>query len=276
MGLEPRRQTAANHRTADGCQIIFTFNYPHRKFDHPARTRLARRQTRSSLQVFTRHLLVAVDGTIGPQQSMASTVPDAPLRVAIVGGGSFGSVMARVVASAAAATPARFESTVAWWVRREEQAAEICSQRTNVAYLGSDCALPDNLHATTDLAQALRGANVVVLGVPLGGTSYPPRYAMVSKLPHYPRDAMVSLCGERGKRGGRGGRGEPAWPGCRPCGSRRCERGTPLLGRRLPLSLRLQPQSRPWLPHQSRHSHASAALEPASSCSLCQVCRISS
>ena len=89
---------------------------------------------------------------------MAATIPDAPLRVAIVGGGSFGSVMARVVASAAAATPARFEPAVAWWVRREEQAAEICSQRTNVAYLGPDCILPDNLHATSDLAQALRAA----------------------------------------------------------------------------------------------------------------------
>lgn len=89
---------------------------------------------------------------------MAATIPDAPLRVAIVGGGSFGSVMARVVASAAAAAPARFEPAVAWWVRREEQAAEICSQRTNVAYLGPDCILPDNLHATSDLAQALRAA----------------------------------------------------------------------------------------------------------------------
>ena len=87
------------------------------------------------------------------------------------------------------------------------------------------------------------------------------------------RAATVSLCG---RRGGRGECGEAAWPGCRPCGSRRCDRGTPLLGRRLLLSLRLQPQSRLWLPHQSRHSHASAALEPASSCSLCQVCRISS
>ena len=89
---------------------------------------------------------------------MAATIPDAPLRVVIVGGGSFGSVMARVVASAAAAAPARFEPAVAWWVRREEQAAEICSQRTNVAYLGPDCVLPDNLHATSDLAQALRAA----------------------------------------------------------------------------------------------------------------------
>ena len=92
--------------------------------------------------------------------------PDVPLRVAIVGGGSFGSVMARVIASAVAASPERFEPAVAWWVRREEQAAEICNQRTNVAYLGPDCALPDNLHATTDLEQATRGTDVLVLGVP--------------------------------------------------------------------------------------------------------------
>ena len=40
---------------------------------------------------------------------------DAPrlLRVAVAGGGSFGSVMARVVASAAAAAPEIFEPSVA-------------------------------------------------------------------------------------------------------------------------------------------------------------------
>ena len=56
--------------------------------------------------------------------------------------------------------------SVAWWVRRAEQAAEINSDHTNVAYLGPSCSLPPNLHATTDLEQATRGADVVVLGVP--------------------------------------------------------------------------------------------------------------
>ena len=46
------------------------------------------------------------------------------------------------------------------------------------------------------------------------------------------RATVVSLCGERRKRG------EPAWPGCRPCGSQRRDRGTPLLARRPHLSLR--------------------------------------
>ena len=43
------------------------------------------------------------------------------------------------------------------------------------------------------------------------------------------RAAMTSLCGERRERGERD---EPAWPGCRPCGSQRRDCGTPLLGRR--------------------------------------------
>ena len=92
--------------------------------------------------------------------------PPRPLRVAIIGGGSFGSVIARVIANAAAAAPEVFEPTVTWWVRRTEQAAEICNDHTNVAYLGAGCSLPTNLAATTDLEQATCGANVVVLGVP--------------------------------------------------------------------------------------------------------------
>ena len=45
------------------------------------------------------------------------------------------------------------------------------------------------------------------------------------------RCGRVSLCGKRG------GRSEPAWPSCRPCGSRRRDCGTPLLGRRKHFSL---------------------------------------
>ena len=89
-----------------------------------------------------------------------------PARVAVIGGGSFGSVMARVIADGAAASPERFESTVHWWVRREELAVEINERRTNEAYLGAGCALPNNLCASTDLDAVLAGAGVVVLGVP--------------------------------------------------------------------------------------------------------------
>ena len=45
-------------------------------------------------------------------------------------------------------------------------------------------------------------------GEALGGTSRPRRHTMVSP------------------RGGRGQRDEPAWPGCRPCGSQRRNCGT--------------------------------------------------
>jgi len=74
--------------------------------------------------------------------------------------------MARVIARAVRTNPDRFEPTVDWWVRRADQAAEINQERTNQAYLGPDCTIPDNLRASTDLDAVVAGAGVLVLGVP--------------------------------------------------------------------------------------------------------------
>ena len=93
--------------------------------------------------------------------------------VAILGGGSFGSVMARIlgasVADEAKVTPEGlpcFAPTVSWWVRRQNLADEINNHRTNTDYLGADVSLPANLRATTSVSEAVSGAQVVVLAVP--------------------------------------------------------------------------------------------------------------
>ena len=85
-------------------------------------------------------------------------------RVCMVGGGSFGTAMARVMASRCGADPT-FCSEVAMWVRREEQASEINTHHTNSQYVG-DAVLPPNLVASTALADVVAGADVVVLAVP--------------------------------------------------------------------------------------------------------------
>ena len=81
-------------------------------------------------------------------------------KVAVMGSGSWGTAFAAMCADAG-------EETVLW-ARRDEVAAEITDQRSNGAYL-PEVQLPATLGATTDPAQALAGADVVVLAVPSVG-----------------------------------------------------------------------------------------------------------
>ena len=85
--------------------------------------------------------------------------------VAVVGGGSFGTVMARIVATAVSQKPADFAARVGLWVRRRALAEEIAAKRTNSAYTGS-MRIPENVDASDDLASVVRGADVIVLAVP--------------------------------------------------------------------------------------------------------------
>lgn len=77
--------------------------------------------------------------------------------VAVMGSGSWGTTFAQVVADAG--TP------VMLWSRREEVARAINEQHRNPDYLG-ELRLPTAVRATTDPAEALRGAAFVVLAVP--------------------------------------------------------------------------------------------------------------
>ena len=86
-------------------------------------------------------------------------------RVCVLGGGSFGSAIARIIASSVAAKPAEFAAEVRLWVRREELALEINTAHTNAQYLAG-AVFGANLVATTDAAAAVAGATLVVVAVP--------------------------------------------------------------------------------------------------------------
>jgi len=92
----------------------------------------------------------------------------AALRVCVIGGGSFGSAMARVAAEGAAvantATPNRFAPTVGWWIRRRELCDEVNSQHTNRQYWPGS--LPESLLASDDIASAAEGANICIVALP--------------------------------------------------------------------------------------------------------------
>lgn len=100
--------------------------------------------------------------------------------VAVVGAGSWGTTVA---AAACANVDVRL------WCRRAELAAEINSTRRNDAYLGG-VELPPTLRATADIAEAVGGADVVVMGVPSVGFRDALRLAVPSVGPGVP---LVSL-----------------------------------------------------------------------------------
>lgn len=74
-----------------------------------------------------------------------------------MGAGSWGTATAKVLVDAGT------ETTM--WARRDDLADQITNEHTNSDYLPG-IALPDSLRATSSIAEALAGADIVVCGVP--------------------------------------------------------------------------------------------------------------
>ena len=77
--------------------------------------------------------------------------------VAVVGGGAWGTALARLIAGQGVAT--------SMWTLEPETAASINDRHVNTTFL-PDIELPEHLLATTDLEAATAGADVVVSAVP--------------------------------------------------------------------------------------------------------------
>ncbi len=78
-------------------------------------------------------------------------------RVAVLGGGSWGTILAHLAALNGAET--------LLWMRNADAAAELNEQHTNTRYLGEKT-LAESLRATTDLEEAVRGADLLICAVP--------------------------------------------------------------------------------------------------------------
>lgn len=83
--------------------------------------------------------------------------PQRAPRLAVLGAGSWGTTFAQVLADGGA--------DVSLWARREEVARELREHHRNSAYLG-DHELPGAIHGTARLAEALEGADGIVLAIP--------------------------------------------------------------------------------------------------------------
>jgi glycerol-3-phosphate dehydrogenase (NAD(P)+) len=78
------------------------------------------------------------------------------LNVAVMGGGSWGTTVASLVSR---------NAPVKIWARNPATVDEINTQHTNETYLPG-AKLPDKLVATNDIAEAVGGADVIVMGIP--------------------------------------------------------------------------------------------------------------
>lgn len=105
------------------------------------------------------------------------------MRVAAIGGGAFGTALGSHAAASG--------HDVRLWVRRAELALEVNTRHTNRDYLG-ETALAHNLQATTEMGEALAGAELVLLAVP----SHTLRAQLSLLAPHL-KEAIV-VCAAKG------------------------------------------------------------------------------
>lgn len=85
----------------------------------------------------------------------------APAKIAVLGAGSWGTTFAKVLGDAAAGT----DRKIVLWGRRQEVVDQINDHHRNPRYL-STTQLPANISASTDVAEVLKDAELVVLAVP--------------------------------------------------------------------------------------------------------------
>lgn len=108
-----------------------------------------------------------------------NTTPAAALRVAVLGAGSWGTALAALIA--------RHGHSAVLWGRDAKIAQSIAEAHENPRYLPG-IALPESLDATTDLATALRGADLVLVVVP----SHAFAETLHALAPHRPAGAGVA------------------------------------------------------------------------------------
>lgn len=83
--------------------------------------------------------------------------------VAVLGAGSWGTTFAKILADAATASDV--DRRIRIWGRRPEVVEQVNSLHRNPQYL-ADVELPPSISASTDVAEVLSGADLVVLAVP--------------------------------------------------------------------------------------------------------------
>ena len=99
-------------------------------------------------------------------------------KVSVFGAGAWGSTLAQVLCDAG--------NDVLLWGRNQDVVNEINSSHTNSKYIGSNV-LPDEVRATTDLAETFAFSKNYVLAIP----SQQLRSTLQSWKPHFSEDCLI-------------------------------------------------------------------------------------
>lgn len=99
-------------------------------------------------------------------------------KVSVIGGGSFGTVIANITAENG--------HDVGFWMRSESQAQELNRLHENSQYL-PDYRLNERIHATSDMAEAVKGSRLIFVAVP--SSSF--RQVVSDMVPYNPEDAIL-------------------------------------------------------------------------------------
>ncbi|MEP3439074.1 MAG: NAD(P)H-dependent glycerol-3-phosphate dehydrogenase [Hoeflea sp.] len=118
---------------------------------------------------------------LGTQANDLSASPIPYAKICVIGAGSWGTALASVARRAG-------RETVIWG-RDQATVEAINTRRENPKYLPG-IELPDGIHATTDMAEALKGAEAVLLVTP----SRTLREVCLQMRPHLEKAVPIALC----------------------------------------------------------------------------------
>lgn len=88
-----------------------------------------------------------------------------PKHIAVIGGGSWGTAIVKMLSEHKKSAGSYIE-TLQWWIRNEETAAYIRTNRHNPKYISSVEIHPEVVTVTSDLQTILNTAELIVLAVP--------------------------------------------------------------------------------------------------------------
>lgn len=92
-------------------------------------------------------------------------INDRPKRIAVIGGGSWGTAITKILSENKKAAGSNIE-TLQWWIRNEESAAYIRANRHNPKYISSVEIHPEIVSVSSNLQEIINTSDLIVMAVP--------------------------------------------------------------------------------------------------------------
>lgn len=92
-------------------------------------------------------------------------INDRPKRIAVIGGGSWGTAITKILSENKKAAGSNIE-TLQWWIRNEETAAYIRANRHNPKYISSVEIHPEIVSVSSNLQEIINTSDLIVMAVP--------------------------------------------------------------------------------------------------------------